>query len=265
MEVDVMRNRGYTAIGFAAAAALFVIAIWVAPAVIWGQSPQPAQPSQQQPTTQAPMMEPEPMPVRPLPSVNVTEPSQVGPSQVEPAQFVQSVLAPSRPKGAAQEPRQLPPELMTPESMMPGSMMRNEVGAGAVKRASTTSPVDQGGDFNSVLIPNTVPEHPSVHGGPAGSEHGGGNDAIDPFPVPPELQGIDLRQQTAEEALAKSVGCIQCHQGVGDMHNKPTVRLGCCDCHGGDPIANTKECAHVHPWFPDAWPSSANPVRTYTL
>src|SRR5215471_12578118 len=89
-------------------------------------------------------------------------------------------------------------------------------------------------------------------------------DAV-PFPVPPELQGIDLAQQTSEEAIGKSVSCIGCHQGVGDMHNKPTVRLGCCDCHGGDPSATTKECAHVRPMFPDAWPSSANPVRTYTL
>ena len=29
--------------------------------------------------------------------------------------------------------------------------------------------------------------------------------------------------------------------------------------------ATTKEAAHVCPDFPDAWPSSANPVRTYTL
>ncbi len=86
-----------------------------------------------------------------------------------------------------------------------------------------------------------------------------------PYPVPAELQGIDLSQQTAEEALGKSISCIQCHQGVGDMHDKPTVRLGCCDCHGGDPSCPTKEGAHVHPLFPNAWPSSANPVRTYTL
>ena len=45
-------------------------------------------------------------------------------------------------------------------------------------------------------------------------------------------------QQTAAEAFAKSVGCIRCHQGVGDMHDKETVRLGCCDCHGGNPCAD---------------------------
>ncbi len=89
--------------------------------------------------------------------------------------------------------------------------------------------------------------------------------AGEPFPVPPDVQGIDLRQQTPDEALGKSIGCIQCHQGVSDMHGKATVHLGCCDCHGGDPSATTRECAHVFPRFPDAWPSSGNPVRSYTL
>ena len=74
-----------------------------------------------------------------------------------------------------------------------------------------------------------------------------------------------MEQQTNEQAQAKSMGCVQCHQGVGDMHNKSTVRLGCVDCHGGDPCAPTKEQAHVRPRFPDAWPASANPVRSYAL
>src|SRR5262249_973070 len=34
---------------------------------------------------------------------------------------------------------------------------------------------------------------------------------------------------------------------------------------GGDPAAEDKERAHVHPAHPDAWVSSANPVRSYTL
>ena len=49
------------------------------------------------------------------------------------------------------------------------------------------------------------------------------------------------------------------------MHNKRTVRLGCVDCHGGNPSATTEEAAHVHPLFPAAWPGSAKPVRSYTL
>ena len=74
-----------------------------------------------------------------------------------------------------------------------------------------------------------------------------------------------LQKQTREEADAKSWGCVQCHQDVGDMHDKETVKLGCIDCHGGDPEATDKWRAHVHPLYPDAWPGSANPVRSYTL
>ncbi len=66
-------------------------------------------------------------------------------------------------------------------------------------------------------------------------------------------------QANAADAFAKSVGCIQCHQGVGDMHDKETVRLGCCDCHGGNPCAVTKDEAHVFPRFPAAWPSKCQP------
>jgi hypothetical protein len=83
--------------------------------------------------------------------------------------------------------------------------------------------------------------------------------------MPAELQGLDLLRQTDEEAAAKSVGCITCHQGARDPHFKDTVRLGCVDCHGGDPGATAKERAHVTPRFPAAWRTSANPVRSYTL
>jgi hypothetical protein len=87
----------------------------------------------------------------------------------------------------------------------------------------------------------------------------------DPFPVPADFSADDLRRQTREQAELKSAGCVQCHSGVGDMHSKPTVRLGCTDCHGGNARCATKDQAHVHPRFPSAWPSSGNPVRTYTL
>jgi len=75
----------------------------------------------------------------------------------------------------------------------------------------------------------------------------------------------DLAKQTIGEAHAKSAGCIQCHQNTGDPHSKETVNLGCCDCHGGDPTAATKDKAHVSPRFPESWPTSANPVRSYAL
>jgi hypothetical protein len=87
----------------------------------------------------------------------------------------------------------------------------------------------------------------------------------DPFPMPPELAQVDLLRQTGEQAAAKSAGCVACHQNTGDPHAKDTLHLGCCDCHGGDPTAADKLKAHVAPRFPDAWPGSANPVRSYTL
>jgi hypothetical protein len=86
-----------------------------------------------------------------------------------------------------------------------------------------------------------------------------------PFPVPPELADVDLSKQTPEAAARKSAGCVVCHQNTADPHDKKTLAIGCCDCHGGNPCATTKEEAHEHPRFPEAWPSSANPVRSYTL
>ncbi len=91
------------------------------------------------------------------------------------------------------------------------------------------------------------------------------NASAEPFPVPAELREIDLSQQTAEEAWAKSWGCVACHDGAHDPHAKSTVRLGCTDCHGGNANCQTKEQAHINPIYDNAWISSANPVRSYTL
>jgi hypothetical protein len=75
-----------------------------------------------------------------------------------------------------------------------------------------------------------------------------------------------LLAQPPEVAAAKSAGCVACHRDQHDPHGKPEiVRLGCVDCHGGDPSAADKDRAHVRPRFPGAWASSANPVRSYTL
>jgi hypothetical protein len=84
-------------------------------------------------------------------------------------------------------------------------------------------------------------------------------------PLPPIAPEVHLLQQTDAEATGKSAGCITCHQNTGDPHCKETVRLGCVDCHGGDATATTKDRAHVPPRHPEAWPTSAKPVRTYTL
>ena len=86
-----------------------------------------------------------------------------------------------------------------------------------------------------------------------------------PFPLAEEHLGPDLSGQTPAAAAAKSQGCISCHTGVGDMHRSPNVHLGCTDCHGGNADALTKQAAHIHPKECDAWPGSANPVRSYTL
>jgi len=86
-----------------------------------------------------------------------------------------------------------------------------------------------------------------------------------PVPIARGHEGEDLSRQTAAAAALKSQGCITCHAGVGDMHRSPNVRLGCTDCHGGNAAALTKQAAHVHPKEPESWPSSANPVRSYTL
>ena len=91
-----------------------------------------------------------------------------------------------------------------------------------------------------------------------------------PSPVLPGASAYDLLRQTEADAASKSQGCVLCHANVGDMHSKrvdgkPVVRLGCTDCHGGDPCAATAEKAHVHPRFPEDWPASGNPVRSYTL
>jgi hypothetical protein len=90
-------------------------------------------------------------------------------------------------------------------------------------------------------------------------------------------------RQTAEEAAAKSLGCVSCHTATDHttMHVNTGVILGCSDCHGGDAhvvvpqgsvpkdasYRAAADSAHVLPRYPKAWnyPSSANPERTYTL
>ena len=90
-------------------------------------------------------------------------------------------------------------------------------------------------------------------------------------------------KQTVAEAAAKTDGCQSCHvkTEAPTMHVSPAVRLGCTDCHGGnaavrgDPAlprdsaayAAARDQAHVLPRFPQEWhfPSSANPVRSYSL
>ena len=90
-------------------------------------------------------------------------------------------------------------------------------------------------------------------------------DPGDPFPTPPELVGVNLLAQTEEQKQAKSVGCVHCHKNSHDPHFKDTVRIGCTDCHGGNAQTIDKNAAHICPKYPNAWTSTANPVRSYTL
>ncbi|MBC7854229.1 MAG: hypothetical protein IAF94_12410, partial [Pirellulaceae bacterium] len=90
--------------------------------------------------------------------------------------------------------------------------------------------------------------------------------AINPFPLPSNHPTAeDLFRQNNDDVARKSWGCIKCHEGARDMHDKETVKLGCVDCHGGNADCETKEGAHVAPSLPNAWPTSGNPVRSYAL
>ena len=90
-------------------------------------------------------------------------------------------------------------------------------------------------------------------------------DPNDPFPLPAELVGVNLIQQTDQVKNQKSASCVVCHQNTGDPHFRDTIRLGCTDCHGGDATTGDKNKAHIRPNYPQFWPTSANPERSYTL
>jgi hypothetical protein len=100
--------------------------------------------------------------------------------------------------------------------------------------------------------------------------------AVPQFPPAPAMQ-------TQAAAAAKSAGCITCHTATDSptMHTSVGINLGCADCHGGDAgvmragviaaggdaYRRLEDKAHVQPRYPAAWnwPSSAKPVRSYTL
>ena len=81
----------------------------------------------------------------------------------------------------------------------------------------------------------------------------------------------------------KVEGCVSCHGLIEPMHKygttetleklkdgKDAVGLSCTACHGGNPVATTKEAAHVQPMFPREWRrdgkyGGANPERSNTL
>lgn len=72
--------------------------------------------------------------------------------------------------------------------------------------------------------------------------------------------------QSVATMKAKSKGCIECHEDCYDPHASKFVRLGCTDCHGGDPTPGlTMRQAHPAPRNPVFFESSANPSDSTVL
>ncbi|HEV8169101.1 MAG TPA: hypothetical protein VGP59_07130, partial [Pyrinomonadaceae bacterium] len=83
----------------------------------------------------------------------------------------------------------------------------------------------------------------------------------------------------AQQAPVRTEGCVSCHGLIEPMHKygttetldklkegKDAVGLSCSACHGGNPVARTKDEAHVKPLYPREWRrSGANPERSNTL
>ena len=130
---------------------------------------------------------------------------------------------------------------------------------------STDAPIVEAADERPARISLDEPSHPGDAPVPSPAPVGVNGGDYNPFPIPPELMGIDLSKQTPEEAHAKSAGCLSCHENAHDPHLSRAFHLGCVDCHGGDPTTAVKKKAHVQPRHAGAWPTSANPVRSYTL
>ena len=85
-------------------------------------------------------------------------------------------------------------------------------------------------------------------------------------PVGSSPKATNEIDQSRAEAHRKSAGCIECHEGIEDMHASTNVVLGCIDCHGGDPTPGlTMRKAHVAPLHPELWQSSANPSESSVL
>ena len=97
-------------------------------------------------------------------------------------------------------------------------------------------------------------------------------------PCDPAASRSTLWGMTALEAKCRSIGCLDCHEGIEDMHNGK-VNLGCVDCHGGHAevrlpagaqkgsveYKEAEKRAHVQPRLTALWKTSANPQRSYAV
>src|SRR5262245_58615601 len=78
-----------------------------------------------------------------------------------------------------------------------------------------------------------------------------------------------LKGQSDADVEKSSAGCMSCHTTTDNrsMHGNPAVKLGCADCHGGDPSKMLRggvaqrtpeyrkilDSAHVKPRYPAEW------------
>src|SRR5690349_11494487 len=70
-----------------------------------------------------------------------------------------------------------------------------------------------------------------------------------------------LLLQSQTDADRKSAGCLTCHTATDSptMHNTGTVRLGCTDCHGGNPEIRVADGAQENSAQYDQARSQAHP------
>jgi hypothetical protein len=86
--------------------------------------------------------------------------------------------------------------------------------------------------------------------------------------APHSLPPPNWIDQSPQEAMHKSEGCLNCHNAIENhsMHLSKNVVLGCTDCHGGIATPGlTERKAHVPPRHPEFWLSSANPSDSDVL
>lgn len=104
----------------------------------------------------------------------------------------------------------------------------------------------------------TGKSYESIFGPPVAAKTSAPSDVAIPKP--------NLVDQSHATMMAKSRGCIDCHENSKDPHDSEFVRLGCTDCHGGDATPGlTMRQAHVAPRNPVFFESSANPSGSSVL
>ena len=87
-------------------------------------------------------------------------------------------------------------------------------------------------------------------------------DPDDPFPMPPELVGVNLLAQSDADRDRKSTGCVDCHENTGDPHGKDDRSASAAPtATAATPTPPTRTRPTSRPRYPEAWPTSANPVR----